>query len=963
MSAPFTKLLTLDFETAWSRKDGYSLSYMTTEEYIRDPRFKAWGVCIHEYGTDLLTQWYGHDELPRIFSTYDWSKTAVLAQNTVFDASILSWHYDVHPVLLLDTLSMARAKRGVEAGNSLEKLAKVLGLPEKGRALESSDGYLDELPPEVLHALIPYCKHDVWLCEQVFDHFIEGFPASELRLIDMTLKMFTEPVLKLDADMLVEAIVAEKTSRESLLKRLGVTDDMLASNDKFAEVLRALGVKPPTKPKRPTKKTPHPVGELYAFAKTDAMFQAMLEGDNDDVAALCEARLKVKSTTERTRAQRFYNISQRGPLPVPLSYFGAGTGRWTALRGEAINMQNLKRGSFLRKAIMAPDDHVLVVGDLSQIEPRVLAWLSDYEEMLEIFRQGGDPYASFGAQMFNIVGLTKDSHPIQRQSAKSALLGCFGPRTPVLTPRGWVPIVDVRATDTVWDGKEWVCHQGVLDQGEKDVLTAHGVSATSDHEILTEHGWVAWSAVLASPSLWTSARLSASSPAFGGSAWNTRGGEHTSPSCDARVGGKGSCTDRTSAGDEQRGATAVPSARPSRLVGSERATSPFAQTETIASACSTASARSLRVARIPTAASILTTAGAVLRYTQRGLQTASRFFGISSPWTGGISPRCSSTERTTTGDTNPATFASSHAVSTCPTNARSAPEKSKCCVAASPILKQRMRTYDIAHAGPRNRFTILTDQGPLVVHNCGYQLGWASFAAQLLVGFLGAPPKRYTKAEAKQLGINMLHVKRFLDNPEYVEKMLEIPHICTMDELVVHCVVTKAIVDKYRATAEPVTRFWSLMGDLIEHSLYNGNEYTHKCLTFRKEEIEMPNGMKLCYPGLHREEEREEDGGERGRFNWVYGENRVKLYPGKVTNNVTQGLARIVMTDGMLRVHKRYPVKGTVHDELIAVAPKEDAAIALPWVLQKMTITPSYMPGLPLAADGGVHRRYGLAKN
>lgn len=274
-----------------------------------------------------------------------------------------------------------------------------------------------------------------------------------------------------------------------------------------------------------------------------------------------------------------------------------------------------------------------------------------------------------------------------------------------------------------------------------------------------------------------------------------------------------------------------------------------------------------------------------------------------------------------------------------------------------------MRTYDIAHAGPRNRFTILTDQGPLVVHNCGYQLGWASFAAQLLVGFLGAPPKRYTKAEAKQLGINMLHIKRFLDNKEYVEKMLEIPHICTMDELVVHCVVTKAIVDKYRATAEPVTQFWSLMGDLIEHSLYNGNEYTHKCLTFRKEEIEMPNGMKLCYPGLHREEEREEDGGERGRFNWVYGENRVKLYPGKVTNNVTQGLARIVMTDGMLRVHKRYPVKGTVHDELIAVAPKEDAAIALPWVLQKMTITPSYMPGLPLAADGGVHRRYGLAKN
>ena len=274
-----------------------------------------------------------------------------------------------------------------------------------------------------------------------------------------------------------------------------------------------------------------------------------------------------------------------------------------------------------------------------------------------------------------------------------------------------------------------------------------------------------------------------------------------------------------------------------------------------------------------------------------------------------------------------------------------------------------MQTYDIAHAGPRNRFTILTDEGPLVVHNCGYQLGWASFAEQLLVGFLGAPPKRYTKKDAKQLGVNMLHIKRFVETKGFLEKMAEIPHICTEEALLVHCVVTKAIVDKYRTTAEPVTRFWALLGDLIEHSLYEGNEYQHKCLIFRKEEIELPNGMKLCYPGLHREEEREEDGGVRGRFQWVYGENHTKLYPGKVCNNVTQGTARIVMTDGMLRVHKRYPVKGTVHDELIAVAHKRDAAVALPWVLEQMTRTPSYMPGLPLAADGGVHRRYGLAKN
>lgn len=268
-----------------------------------------------------------------------------------------------------------------------------------------------------------------------------------------------------------------------------------------------------------------------------------------------------------------------------------------------------------------------------------------------------------------------------------------------------------------------------------------------------------------------------------------------------------------------------------------------------------------------------------------------------------------------------------------------------------------MQTYDIAYAGPRNRYTILTDEGPLIVHNCGYGLGWASFAAQLLVGFLGAPPLRYTKKDAKQLGVNMLHIKRFLDYKPYVERMLEIPHICTTEELVVHCVVAKAIIDKYRDTAQPVVDLWNLCGELIQSSLYGGEEYEYKCLTFRKEEIILPNGMKICYPGLHPEEN------EDGDLEWVYGKDRTKLYSGKVVNNITQGTARIVMTDGMLRVHKRYPVKGTVHDELIALAPKEEAPEALPWVLDCMTREPAYLPGIPLAADGGVHRRYGLAKN
>ena len=378
MSAPYKKILTIDFETRWDRSD-YTLSKMTTEEYVRDKRFKAFGAVIHEYGNDdaPVAQWYGGDELPRVLGTYDWSTTAVLAHNAQFDVTILSWHYGVKPAFIFDSLSMARALRGVEVGNSLAKLADDFGLPPKGKAVYSTDG-VEELTPEMEAELAEYCKHDVWLCEEVFKRLVKGYPKSELRLIDMTLKMYTQACLRLDQKMLIQALHEEGTRREGLLQKLGVEEAELASNPKFAALLESLGVPAPRKISKTTGK------ETLALAKNDALFQALLNGDREDISLLCEARLKVKSTTERTRAQRFLEISQRGALPVPLSYYGALSGRWTAAKGSAINMQNLKRGSFLRKAIMAPEGSQLVVGDLSQIEPRVLAWFADYEDMLDI---------------------------------------------------------------------------------------------------------------------------------------------------------------------------------------------------------------------------------------------------------------------------------------------------------------------------------------------------------------------------------------------------------------------------------------------------------------------------------------------------------------------------------------------------------------------------------------------------
>lgn len=267
-----------------------------------------------------------------------------------------------------------------------------------------------------------------------------------------------------------------------------------------------------------------------------------------------------------------------------------------------------------------------------------------------------------------------------------------------------------------------------------------------------------------------------------------------------------------------------------------------------------------------------------------------------------------------------------------------------------------MQTYDIAFAGPRNRYTVLTSSGPIIVHNCGYGLGWASFSTQLLTGFLGAPPIRYDKTIAKKLGVTSDYIERFIDWEENILRLQEIPHTCSTKDLLIHCIAAKKIIELYRAAAHPVAGFWKLCESLIQRSLADGEEYRHKCLVFRKEEIVLPNGMSLRYPNLRQQKD------ARGRPRWVYGPDATSIYGGKITNNVTQGVARVVMTDGMLRTAKRYPVAGTVHDEQIIVVPESESTDALAWMLEQMTLEPSYMPGIPLAAEGGVHRRYGLAK-
>lgn len=422
------QVITLDFETYYDSE--YSLKKMTTEAYIRDPRFEVIGLGVKVGGGE--TQWGSgsHEQIKQWLHTFDWSDAMLLAHNTAFDGAIMSWVFDIHPKALADTLSMGRALHGVNAGGSLRALAKRYGIGEKGNEVENAQGMRRaDFTEAQLSRYGDYCIQDVELTYELFRRMGSSFPALEMKLIDLTLRMFTEPVLELDDARLRSHLKQVKQRKNELLIAAGVTDKKdLMSNNKFADMLRDLGVTPPTKISPSTAHLPpHEWKTTYAFAKTDEGFKALEDHADDRVQALVSARLGNKSTLEETRTERFIGIAERGKFPVPIKYFAAHTGRWGGY--DKVNVQNLpSRGpnaKKLKQCIVAPKGYTLVDCDSSQIEARVLAWLAEQDDVVQAFANKEDVYVNMACDIYGV------PHPVithpQRFVGKTTILGAgFG---------------------------------------------------------------------------------------------------------------------------------------------------------------------------------------------------------------------------------------------------------------------------------------------------------------------------------------------------------------------------------------------------------------------------------------------------------------------------------------------------------------------------------------------------------
>lgn len=853
----------LDWESAFGKSPSgrdVTLSKMTTEEYIRDPEFKVHGLGVQiEKETPFYL--YKKDDLLHFLKTHPWDNTWAICHHSHFDLAILMWRCKISPRFIGDTLSMFRALYPHESA-SLYNMAKILELPPKGAELMSvKDKW--KLTDEEQQMLGGYCCNDVDIASQAFYKMVKRFPVPELKLIDMTVRLFSEPALEVDRAVLIEEYKRERRKKRELIKSCCADKDTLASNDKFAETLLSVGIDPPKKlsPSKvkdgrvnPDEVDEAPRGILpsfkstkgmtaeqkadlkvrknaypwsYAFGKNDEQFKLLLEHPDESVQALVEARMGVKSTIKETRSKRFYKIGSRGKFPVYQNYYGAKTGRFSG--GDKQNTTNLNRvnpddptSGALRRSLLAPPGHILCVRDLSQIEARVLAYWAGQDDLVELFRQGGDPYNRQASQIFGYeVDRKKEEFYIEGLAGKASVLGCFGPDTLVLTDNGWKPITDVELTDKVWDGVEYVSHEGVLDRGEKRCIAAYGITATPDHKILAGRSWCEWQYVHAKHYLFHLA---------------------------------------------------------------------------------------LQRARLP-----------------------------PHP------DKC---------------------------------DKKRCTVRKNPeVRKKKLTTYDIACAGPRQRFTVMTDCGPILVHNCGYGMGWSKFQESLRIGFMGMPPLIFDFEAAKKLGVSVdlfrlqrSYKKEYatLEEEALALKPLNIGadlHLC-------HCACVKHIVDQFRYGNDAIKASWKYAGEALK-DIVDGvrTPVGIRCPVYtQKDGLVLPNGMVIRYHHLK--------ANASGEYRYL--SNRKKqeysyLYGGKAVENIIQALARIVMTDQMLRIEKNlsrmrkkatevFKVVTSTYDEVVSCIPDWYADECSDMMKLEMSIPPPWCADLPLKSSGGYARSYGDCK-
>lgn len=414
--------LTLDFETYYDKE--INLKKMTTQAYVMHPQMEV--LMVSAKLNEDPVQIIDGEQIPTFFATVDWSNTAVIAHNAVFDGSILYWRYGVRPAMLIDTMSMAQAL-GVPTIAGSASLATCIRLlqeagyavPPKGtEVLDALGKRRADFTPQQWAAYREYCKNDTDITWFLFKVLRQYLTDEEMRFQDIILRCYTEPRLTVDLPTVEYELNRCRTYKAEQLaevcKMFGTTQDnlsaLLRSNDKFAEVLRSIGGVTEEEAEQgksgtfiiPTKVSEKTGKTTWAFGKTDVAFKELCEHEDPKVQSVCQARLAAKSSIDETRCLKFLEYGSYGFLPMGYKIGGAHTNRMSGGSAGCITADSM------------------------------------------------------------ILCLTSDDCIVEK------------------------PIVDVLITDLVWDGVEWCEHEGVVFSGYKEVIEYDGIRGTPCHQVFTD---------------------------------------------------------------------------------------------------------------------------------------------------------------------------------------------------------------------------------------------------------------------------------------------------------------------------------------------------------------------------------------------------------------------------------------------------------------------------------------------
>lgn len=653
-------------------------------------------------------------------------------------------------------------------------------------------------------------------------------------------------------------------------------------------------------------------------------------------------QIGAKSSTKKLEAIMAM-ADDKGRIHGNLLYHGASTGRFA---GKGVQLQNLPRPELLdnpeeaipfirrdnideiemcfgptqtvvsdiiRSLFMAEEGKVLYAADFAAIEARVLAWIAGQDDLVKQFANGDDIYLSFAGRVYGKT-LNKKEHPKERQLGKA----CVAEGTLVYTDYGLVPIEQVTFDMRVWDGEEWVNHLGVLSNGTQNVLPLCGVWLTPDHRVLSGTRWreaqflahdeSGLSLALGTgagslPSLATCAENAAVFPPLWSSAIAAKTNTELtttvfaiSPALDARC------------------------ARTLKVVllgscfGGMRT---FAQTTNTAKDSSTESRRVFNDARTQMIRDTILTAGVGSEFTARGSKIGANFSGICSLWMGGMFQNLN-------------WIASTITLDMCRGICDLSPEKKTSIIGEvsghySAKSKNLKPVYDLMNAGPRNRYTIFTNSGPLVVHNCILGLGF------------GMGPPKFEMTIAK-------------------------------DQMILPEGEAQRIVKLYRDTYAQIPKFWYGLERAALKAVGNPNlVVTYRGLRLRMRDgnlrLQLPSGRVLNYPQAKVVDART-PWGEVKRAVEISAVNamtrkweRTTVSPGTFVENVVQAIARDLMVAAMFRLEEaNYPVILTVHDEVISEVDESYGSVAEYESL--VAATPDWAAGLPVKAEGWSGKRY-----